>query len=285
MQRLLKLSTLLLIHTFFLTWLPAQEAVVRTDSMALALVQNNADSLLNSEWFVEVTGYQKRDSTIFSSVVFLNKPNRIRLYADKQLAYAPFRESTIDSLLSGIGRGLWEPFSNYKIELYSGRVNIRTLVPNYYRTSALTMDKKRSTGKLKRKSPPLVSNLSRPYLRKSALYNTNIALWHSHGWYYEAKLDRWEWQRARIFQTVEDIYPLSYTMPFLVPMLENAGANVFVPRERDWQVNEVVVDNNGSTGRSLYVAPENITESYAGGGFALGHPPYVDHADYGNHGI
>ncbi len=276
MQRFLTLSTLLLIHISFLTWLTAQEAEVRTDSMALALVQHNADTLLNSPWFVEVTGYQKRDSTTFSSVVFLKKPNRIRLYADKQLAYAPFRESTIDSLLSGIGRGLREPFSKYKIELYSGRDNIRTLVPNYYRSSALRFDKKRSTGKLKRKSPPLVSNLSRPYLRKSALYNTNIALWHSHGWYYEAKLDRWEWQRARIFQTVEDIYPLSYTMPFLVPMLENAGANVFVPRERDWQVNEVVVDNNGSTGRSFYVAPENVMESVAGSGFALGHPPYVD---------
>ena len=32
----------------------------------------------------------------------------------------------------------------------------------------------------------------------------------SHGWYYEPKLDRWEWQRARIFQTVEDLYTQSY---------------------------------------------------------------------------
>jgi hypothetical protein len=75
---------------------------------------------------------------------------------------------------------------------------------------------------------------------------------------------------------VEDIYPLSYTLPFLVPMLENAGANVFIPRERDWQVHEVVVDNNGSNGTSLYVAPEYLKESEAGTGFAIGNPPYVD---------
>jgi Fibronectin type III domain len=276
MQRVLKLSALLLIQLFFLNTLPAQEAVPRTDSMALALVQHNADSLLNTDWFINITGYQKKDSTRISSVIFLKKPDRIRVYADKQLAYAPFRESSVDSLLSGIRQGLWEPFSSYGIELYSGRINIRTLVPNYYRTSTKSLDRRRSPGKLKRKSPPLVRNISKPGQQASALYNTNIAVWHSHGWYYESKLDRWEWQRARIFQTVEDIYPLSYTMPFLVPMLENAGANVFVPRERDWQVNEVVVDNDASQGRSLYVAPEHVMESSTGSGFAIGHPPYVD---------
>ena len=276
MQRFLTYCTLIFLNTLFLTWLPAQEPAVITDSMVLALVRHHADSLLNSEWFEEVTGYQKNDSTTISSVVFLKKPNRIRVYADKQLAYAPFREATIDSLLSGIGSDLGEPYNRYRIELFTGRENIRTLVPNHYRSSAGTVDKRRSPGKLKRKAPPLVRNLSRPYLTGSVLYNINIALWHSHGWYYESKLNRWEWQRARIFQTVEDIYPLSYTMPFLVPMLENAGANVFVPRERDWQVNEIVVDNNGSSGRSLYVSPEYLKESESGSGFALGHPPYVD---------
>lgn len=74
------------------------------------------------------------------------------------------------------------------------------------------------------------------------LYGANIAMWQSHGWYYEPKLDRWEWQRARIFQTVEDLYTQSYVLPFLVPMLENAGACVLSPRERDVNVSEVIVD-------------------------------------------
>ncbi len=276
MQRLLKTGALFLLNTFLLTSLDAQEPAAMTDSMVQTLVRHNTDSLLNSEWFVDLTGYQKKDSTAILSVTFLKKPDRIRLHADKQLAYAPFRETIIDSLLAGIGSNLGVPYDSYQIELFADRVNIRNLVPNYYRSSSKTVDRKRSPGQLKRKNPPLVRNLSKPYLSASALYNINIALWHSHGWYYEPKLNRWEWQRARIFQTVEDIYPFSYTMPFLVPMLESAGANIFVPRERDWQVHEVVVDNNGSTGRSLYVAPEYLLESETGSGFGIGHPPYVD---------
>lgn len=78
------------------------------------------------------------------------------------------------------------------------------------------------------------------------LDGANIALWQSHGWYFEPKLNRWEWQRARIFQTVEDLYTQSYVMPYLMPMLQNAGAYVMSPRERDIQDTEYIIDNNGS---------------------------------------
>ena len=66
-----------------------------------------------------------------------------------------------------------------------------------------------------------------------ALTGRNIALWPSHGRYYEASLGRWEWQRGRLFTTVEDLLTPSIALPFLIPMLENAGAMVFSPRERD----------------------------------------------------
>ena len=276
MHRTLKYTLLVFLSTILIASLDAQEPAVMNDSAAMALVRHNADSLLNSQYFVTLTGYQKKDTTTISSVVIMKKPDRFRVHADRQLAYAPFREATIDTLLSGIGKGLGEPYAEYGIELFSGRDNIRNLVPNYYRSSEKMMDKARTPGKLKRKAPPLVMNLSRPYLAGSALYNMNITLWHSHGWYYEPTLNRWEWQRARIFQTVEDIYPLSYTLPFLVPMLENAGALAYLPRERDWQVHEVVVDNNGSTGESLCIAPGYMEESEPGSGFAIGNPPYVD---------
>lgn len=72
-----------------------------------------------------------------------------------------------------------------------------------------------------------------------------IAMWQSHGWYYERKFDRWEWQRARIFQTVEDLYTQSYVMPFLMPMLRNAGAYVMSPRERDVSNVEIIIDGDG----------------------------------------
>ena len=82
------------------------------------------------------------------------------------------------------------------------------------------------------------------------LSGRHIALWQSHGRYYESQTERWEWQRAATHRTVEDLYTQSYVLPFLIPMLENAGAVVMTPRERDIQPWEIICDNDPSfTGR------------------------------------
>lgn len=75
------------------------------------------------------------------------------------------------------------------------------------------------------------------------LTGRNIALWPSHGRYYEAALERWEWQRGRLLTTVEDLLTPSFVLPFLIPMLENAGAMVLCARERDTSAVSVVVDD------------------------------------------
>jgi len=72
---------------------------------------------------------------------------------------------------------------------------------------------------------------------------------------------------------------MSYTLPYIVPMLENAGARVFLPRERDLQTHEVIIDNN-----SYEELNQNYLETTAGDstgwltgltpGFAIGQPPY-----------
>ena len=113
------------------------------------------------------------------------------------------------------------------------------------------------------------------------LSGRHIALWQSHGRYYEAKTERWEWQRAPPFRTVEDMYTQSYVLPFLIPMLENAGACVMTPRERDVQSWEVIVDNDPSfrgerTGKMRRTGhfKETGTWSDAGAGFADTKPVY-----------
>ena len=93
---------------------------------------------------------------------------------------------------------------------------------------------------------PLVTNVSKAYHPTLGLANRHIALWASHGLYFNQKESRWIWQRARLFQTVEDIYTESYVLPFLVPMLENAGATVLMPRERDINPHELIIDNDKS---------------------------------------
>jgi hypothetical protein len=79
------------------------------------------------------------------------------------------------------------------------------------------------------------------------------------------------WQRPRIFQTVEDLLPLSFTLPYLGPMLENAGAHVFFARERDPQPNMVVVDDADAV---LVSGVSAEWRSGDGPGFSVGTPPY-----------
>ena len=59
--------------------------------------------------------------------------------------------------------------------------------------------------------------------------------------------------RPRLFCTTEDLFTQSFVVPYIIPMLENAGAVVYTPRERDRQRNEVIVDNNTVTGKSIYL--------------------------------
>ena len=79
-----------------------------------------------------------------------------------------------------------------------------------------------------------------------------MAVWASHGRYYDFRTDQWRWQRPGLFGTCEDILTQTIVVPFLMPMLENAGAVVFSPRERDTQTNEVIVDNDRPTIRGTY---------------------------------
>ncbi|MFH0756984.1 MAG: hypothetical protein V2B15_06840 [Bacteroidota bacterium] len=254
----------------------AQDPSPDKDSLLLQTIRTNAVTLLNGPWFNEATGYLKRDSTSIDTLTIDRKNSTVNIYADERLSCFPARLPVIDSIEKGLMAGAGEVFAGFEVKVFSAGRNIREYVPNYYRSSPKEMDPARSMVKAKRKIPPLVTNLSKPWLAESALYPAHIALWHSHGWYYEPSLNRWEWQRARLFQTVEDLYPMTFTLQMLVPMLENAGANVMIPRERDWQVNEVVVDNDGSSGRSVYVSNNPGGEFSAGTGFAIGTPPYVD---------
>ncbi|MEJ5263337.1 MAG: fibronectin type III domain-containing protein [Ignavibacterium sp.] len=124
------------------------------------------------------------------------------------------------------------------------------------------------------RKPTLIKNISKPYSVTNGLNDKNILLWHSHGWYYNNQEKRWMWQRARLFQTVEDIGPLSFTIPFLIPMLENAGATVFVPRERDTQINEVIVDNDNDKQKAFIetTKTKNLKWKTFDTGFAMKNP-------------
>lgn len=201
--------------------------------------------------------------------------NTLQLFANMNCSYIPFREENVAEIYKGVRSLLPPDFIKYNLQIRTNNRSIEELIPQVLHSKK---DKKVQTfnpGATK----PLVTKLSEPYVPSYGLRNRHIALWQSHGWYYEPKLTRWEWQRARIFQTVEDLYTQSYVLPFLVPMLENAGANVLLPRERDCQLAEVIIDNDGSlSSNSIYT--ENTSDKAwtqgIGKGFAHLRSQYIN---------
>ena len=91
---------------------------------------------------------------------------------------------------------------------------------------------------------PWVRNESRPYSIERGLDGRHLSVWASHGRYFSVDENRWKWQRPPLFCTNEDLFTQTIVVPYLIPMLENAGAIVFTPRERDWQRHEIIVDND-----------------------------------------
>jgi hypothetical protein len=191
----------------------------------------------------------------------------LKVFLSPNVSMIPVRDAWITSLKYAIKdlSGRW--FRNYEVHFFCKDKPLERFIPIHY-NERLTADSTRMRASGLR--IPLVK-IADKSTYKSGLSKNNIALWASHGYYYESQLDRWEWQRARLFGTVEDIFPFSFTRNFLVPMLEDAGANVFVTRERDTRVHEVVVDNDSSSEGSELIIKEDAEnwEQGADKGFAI----------------
>ena len=126
-----------------------------------------------------------------------------------------------------------------------------------------------TTGKMEPQEPFVTYEREMPIT--AGLDNRIIALWQSHGMYYDQKQERWKWQRPQLFGTVEDLFAQGFVMPYLTPMLENAGAYVMTPRERDISLTEIIADTDGSEGSDFYLTEGKYQweESGKGDGFAF----------------
>lgn len=184
------------------------------------------------------------------------RKKKLLVYANERFAYQPLRPETVDAIYRHLGQILPGPVNNFDLTVFADGKNIEELIPNLYRKGK--KDKARTFSHLEYKGIPWVTRTSRPYEITRGLEGNHIALWQSHGKYYINDKNKWGWQRPRLFCTTEDQFTQSFILPYLLPMLENAGANVFTPRERDTQKREVIVDNDGSLSRdggqgSLYL--------------------------------
>lgn len=184
--------------------------------------------------------------------VILNKAGRkITIYANQSFAAQMFTPELVERIYAGVRKVLPASLSKYRIEIIAARKPIEQLVPNNLRRGKV--DEKRLWGGVGYDGAPWVENISKPYKVKKGLAGRHLALWQSHGRIYSADKGMWQWQRPSLFCTTEDLFTQSIVVPFLMPMLQNAGAVVYTPRERDWQRECVVVDNDTVTGASLYV--------------------------------
>lgn len=163
-----------------------------------------------------------------------------------EFGYKPLRLPQVQDLQNQLESKLRGLARRHPVYISVKGYPLERLVPNLYleRKDSARLSAKKAT-----EQPLHVQNISRPYRITAGLNNRHLALWNSHGWYYQNKLDRWGWQRATLFTTVEDVLSASFVLPFIVPMLENAGANVYLPRERDTQTNEVIIDNDDANYR------------------------------------
>lgn len=201
----------------------------------------------------------------------------LQLFANMNCSYIPFRDENVKTIYAKVRNLLPAELSGYQLQIITDNHLIEDLIPLVFRDRKDKRYKKAETFRYKTENP-LITRLSSPVKPQNGLLNRHIALWQSHGFYYEPKLTRWEWQRARVFQTVEDLYTQSYVLPYLVPMLENAGANVLMPRERDTQLHEVVIDNDGSRNNSVYteITGEKRWTNGLGEGFAHLRDRYIN---------
>jgi len=246
-----KISFLLILLCYFSTAsLSAQSSYLKNQ------IVDSLTRIANQSIFVGQVGVD--------NISIDQKSKKIIVSANEKLGYIPFRNENVRQIYFALDKILLPQYKKYDIVCQVDNKPIEELIPNFFR-SKNKIDEDRFFV-VKKPKFPLVKNLSRPYPVSNGLSGKNIALWASHGLHFDQKLLRWEWQRARVMQTVEDLYTLSYVYPFLIPMLENAGATVLTPRERDTQRHEIIVDNDFA-GSSEY-REFNQTEAWGIGGTA-----------------
>lgn len=235
-------------------------AVFVTAVMCIAVLsaQRVDRTVVNSitEYFNEytsdrcVTKYAGLDRGLNNIVVNRNA-EEIIIRCNEAFAGQPFTPDMIKHIYEDIRALLPSKIKKYKIQIqYKGK-SIENSIPNIYRKR--NIDKSRLWGRIEYSGHPWIKNQSRPFRVKHGLEGRHLAVGQSHGRYYSVADTLWKWQRPSLFCTTEDLFTQSIVVPLLIPMLENAGALVYTPRERDWQTTCVIVDNDIRRGVARYV--------------------------------
>lgn len=193
--------------------------------------------------------------------------------ANDAFAEQSFTPQVVEDIYAKIKEVLPSPYDDYFLRVETHNYEIQELIPNRLRKHK---DKTRMWGTTDYQGEPWVKNMDVPHDITEGLQNRHLSLWASHGRYYDVKNGVWKWQRPKLFGTTEDLFTQTIVVPYLIPMLENAGAVVFTPRERAWQKEEVIVDNDGSKRNYIEATSHGKWKDAPMAGFAYHDTAYVD---------
>lgn len=202
-----------------------------------------------------------------------NQARTLVITADEFFAAQEFTPEITAHIYKKVKGELPKVYRDYKVTIMTNGMTIDELIPNRLSQNA---DKSRLWGDIDYDGEPWVKNISYPTKTTHGLQNRHVSLWASHGNFYDQKKGYWRWQRPNLFGTTEDLFTQTIVVPYLIPMLENAGAVVFTPRERDWQTEEVIVDNDGSKRNYIEVSSHGKWQSAPQRGFAMHGGTYQD---------
>lgn len=196
-------------------------------------------------------GQRIRSNARLKEIVLNDSLRTIEVTADSHFGEQTFTPQIVDNIYANVLSLMPDSCKDYQLSIKSGGWDLRQLIPNRLR---IDDDPYRTWGNIDYLGKPWVSNASQPYQVTKGLQNRHLSIWASHGRYFHIKDNTWKWQRPPLFGTREDLFTQTIVVPYLIPMLERAGAVVFTPRERDWQKHEMIVDNDTRrTAMGIYI--------------------------------
>jgi hypothetical protein len=240
----ININTFLKRNTILVWLLLTVEAV----SFAQIVQRDNVKNLLtnyfaNYDLGIRVSG----DKCVVEDVRADEASKMMFIFVSEAFGMQPFDQQKVDRIYREVRLQLAGSYTTYKLYIYAKDQLIDELVPGG------TGNLIRSWQDIRHRGNAWVTPLDRPYDVEQGLQDRHLCLWASHGRFYSLKDSEWQWQRPNLFCTTEDLLSQTFVVPYLMPMLENAGAIIYSPRERDWQKHEVIIDNDQPNRNGLYL--------------------------------
>ena len=138
-----------------------------------------------------------------------------KVFLNENFTYLPVTKELIKDMTDETVKLLPDSLSGYQLSLMVGDKPL-----SYFIT---TIDK---LPEQYRKNPSFVVDALPLAHAKEGLEGDIVAMWASHGRYFKPGSSNWYWQRPQLFQVTEDTHTMSYILPYVVPMIENAGGYV-----------------------------------------------------------